>query len=330
MAAQLVVRQRLTYLRLALAWALLMASARQVAWAQGGTTGGALLDIPATPRALALQGAYAAVVGDEGSVFVNPAGMAPIHRMALGISSERGLMGSRLSTGAFAMRLSHALDVGFGVMYQDLGGDSVVVPDPATGGDFGVTTGGLVSAWNGLAVGALAYRRGMLSVGGSVKALHEEIGGAGPLYRSTAVAGDVGFAIAVFDIFSFGAVLQNIGGAVHTNTGNTATLPRTGRIGFTLAFIDTMGTARLMTTTDWVKPPGGDSYWAFGFEGGIVSHGVGLVGRLGVSTGRPATDRRGYSLGAGLEVKSLRLDYAWQPYAALAGSQQRFGVRWIP
>ena len=309
---------------------LLGASQGGALFAQGGTDGGSLFDIPATPRALALQGAYASVVGDEGSIFVNPAGMAPIHQFALGLSYEKGLLGSRLSTGALAMRLGHSFDVGFGVMYQDLGGDSVVVPDPATGGDFGQATGALITAWNGLAVGALAYRRGMLSVGGSVKVLHEEISGGPASYRSSAVAGDVGFAIAVFDIMSLGGVLQNIGGASHATNGTAASLPRTGRIGFTINFIDPQGTARLMATTDWVKPSGSDSYWAFGFEGGVVAAGKGVLGRLGVATGRAATDRKGLSLGAGLVVHSLRVDYAWQPYGALAGSQQRLGVRWMP
>jgi hypothetical protein len=85
-----------------------------------------------------------------------------------------------------------------------------------------------------------------------------------------------------------------------------------------------------MATTDWVKPPGSDSYWAFGFEGGVVSDGIGVLGRLGIATGRAATDRKGLSLGAGLVVHSLHLDYAWQPYGALAGSEQRVGIRWIP
>jgi len=286
--------------------------------------------VPATPRSLALQGAYASVVGDEGSIFVNPAGMAPVHHLVLGVSSEQGLAGARLSTGAFVLRVGH-LDLGLGVIYQDLGGDSVVVPDPASGGEYGQTTGALISAWNGLAVGALAYRRGMLSVGGSVKVLHQQIGGGAASTRSSAVAGDLGFAIAVFDIFSLGAVVQNIGGSTALPAaGGPAVLPRTTRLGFTMNFIDPEGTARLMATTDWVKPPGGDSYWSFGFEGGVVYQGVGVLGRLGVSAGRPATLRSGYSLGAGLVVKSLRVDYAWQPYASIVGSEQRLGVRWIP
>ena len=133
-----------------------------------------LLELPATPRQVAFQGAYSAVVGDEGSIFVNPAGMAPIHRLVVGISHERGLFGTTLSTGAMALRVGR-FDVGLGVMYLDLGGDSVVVPDPAFGGDRGMTTGGVIGAYNGLAVGALAYRRGMISIGASVKYLHESV-----------------------------------------------------------------------------------------------------------------------------------------------------------
>ena len=321
----MVIRSRAAVLAIALA------AARAAALpAQGGTSSGTLLDVPATPRALALQGAYTSVVrdDDEGSLFVNPAGMAAVHHLALGISTERGLYGVRLSTGAIVLRVGRFFDVGVGVMYQDLGGDSVVAPDALN--EFGTTNGERISAWNGLAVGALAYRRGMLSVGGSVKVLHEVIAGGAANYRSSAVAGDLGFAVAVFDIFSFGAVLQNIGSGAHATNGAAAPLPRTGRIGVTLNFIDPEGTARLMATTDWVKPPGGNSYWAFGFEGGVVHNKVGVLGRLGISTGRADTDRSGLSLGAGLVVRTLRLDYAWQPYGALAGSQQRLGVRWIP
>jgi hypothetical protein len=317
----------MTYRTVALA--VLLASGPAPLLAQGGITAGTLLDVPATPRALALQ-AYASVVGDEGSIFVNPAGMAPIRHLSLGLSYQQGLYGTRLSTAAIAIRLGKSFDVGFGAMYLDLGGDSVVVPDPTTGGSFGTTTGEVISAWNGLAVGALAYRRGMISLGGSVKVLHEQIGGFAPAYSRSTVAGDLGFAIAVFDIMSIGGVVQNLGGGARSTTGASEPLPRTWRMGFTLNFVDPQGTARLMVTTDWVKPPGGDSYWAWGIETGVVASGIGLLGRVGIATGRPASDRTAYSLGAGLLVKSLRVDYAWQPYATLAGSDQRLGVRWIP
>lgn len=299
--------------------------------AQGnGSTSGVLLEMPATSRQMAFQGAYTAVVGDEGSVFVNPAGMAPIKRTAVGLSYERGPFGTTLTTGSGVLRIGR-FDFGIGLMYMDFGGDSVVVPDPAFGGDRGLATGQLTTAYNALAVGAVAYRRGMLSIGGSAKYLREEIGaGGGPApYAANAVTGDVGLAIAVFDIMALGFTLQNVAGNLKSNDSSSYDLPRTMRFGYSLSIIDPQGTARLMATVDWVHPPGGDSYGAFGFEGGVVSQGVGIVGRAGVTAGRAQGDRKGFSLGAGLLLHSLRLDYAWQGYDVL-GASHRFDVRWIP
>jgi len=298
--------------------------------AQGnGTTAGVLLELPATSRQMAFQGAYAAVVGDEGSIFVNPAGMAPIHRTALGMSYERSAFGTALSSGAAALRIGR-FDAGIGVMYMDFGGDSVIVPDPAFGGDRGLATGELITAYNALAVGALAYRRGMLSVGGSVKYLREQIGSGASPWSAQGVTGDLGLAIAVFDIMAIGAVVQNIGGSLARSSGPSEPMPRTVRLGFTLNFIDPQGTARFMTTMDWIHPPGGDSWAAFGFEGGVVARGLGIVARAGVAAGRLPGDRQPFSLGGGLVVKSVRLDYAWQGYETLAEGSHRFGLRWVP
>lgn len=296
--------------------------------AQGnGTSAGILLEVPATARALALGGAYAAVVGDEGSVFVNPAGLAPIHRVALGVSQERAIFGATLSTAAAALRVGR-FHVGLGLMYLDFGGDSVIVPDPAFGGDRGQATGALISAYDMLAVGAIAYRRGLLSAGGSVKYLREHIGGgsAGD-WTASGVAVDVGIAAALFDIAALGFVVQNIGGDLKTTSAAPAPLPRTTRLGFTLNFIDPQGTSRLMATTDWVSPPGGDSYWAIGLEGGAFSRGVGVVGRAGFAAGRAASDRENVTYGGGLVFRSLRIDYAFQGYDVTGVSSHRIGVR---
>lgn len=298
--------------------------------AQGnGTTAGILLELPATSRQMAFQGAYTAVVGDEGSIFVNPAGMAPIRRTAMGLSYERSAFGTTLSSGAAALRVGR-FDAGFGVMYLDFGGDSVIVPDPVFGGDRGLATGQVITAYNALLVGALAYRRGMLSVGGSVKYLREQIGSGGSPYSAQGVTGDLGLAIAVFDIMALGAVVQNIGGSLSSSAGPSTPMPKTVRLGFTINFIDPQGTARFMTTVDWVHPPGGNSYAAFGFEGGVVAGGLGLVARAGVAAGRAPSDRRPFSVGGGLVVKSLRVDYAWQGYRSLGEGAHRFGIRWAP
>ena len=215
-------------------------------------------------------------------------------------------------------------------MYLDFGGDSVIVPDPAFGGDRGLATGQIITAYNALVVGALAYRRGMLSVGGSMKYLREQIGSGASPYAAQGVTGDLGLAIAVFDIMAIGAAVQNVGGSLSSASGTRTPMPRTVRLGFTINFIDPQGTARFMTTVDWIHPPLGDSYAALGFEGGIVARGLGIVGRAGVAAGRAPGDRRPFSFGGGLVVKSVRVDYAWQGYATLGAASHRFGIRWVP
>lgn len=287
----------------------------------GGTTAGLLLEIPATARALALGGAYAAVVGDEGSIFVNPAGMAPIRRFALGASFEEDFLGARLTTAAGAMRVGR-FTIGFGGILYDFGGDSAIVG--------GQASGATITAYNALGVGAIAYRRGMISLGASTKFLRERIGEGPNAYTATGVTGDLGAAVAVFDLMAFGFVMQNLAGSLTTSGAAPTSLPRTARVGLTMNFIDPQGTMRLMTTADWVRPPGGDSHWAVGLEGGLVAAGFGVVGRMGVALGRPDADREQLSYGGGIVVRGLKLDYGFQPYGMLGGGSHRVGVRWTP
>jgi len=294
-----------------------------------GTTGGVLMELPATAREMALGGAYTAVIGDAGALFVNPAGLAPIKRAALAVSYERYLLDSYLASAALAVRVGK-FDLGVGLHILDLGGDSAFVPDPAFGGDRGLATGATIGAYHALAVGALAYRRGLLSAGVSVKALREHVGvGIDPAVNTTAVGVDVGLMAAFFDIAALGIVVQNIGSNVRGGTALRAPLPRTTRIGYMLNIIDPQGTPRLMATTEWVAPPGGDSYWIVGVEGGVVSGGVGALGRLGFVAGRRETDRSSPVFGGGIVLHYLRLDYAFQVLDVLGGGTHRFTAGWV-
>ena len=228
-----------------------------------GTTGGVLLEIPATARSMALGGATAALIGEAGSVFGNPAGLAPIGRTALSVSFQRYLVDTWLASAAVAVRVSR-FHLGLGLRILDFGGDSVIVPDPAFGGDRGIATGATIGAYHALGVGTLTYRRGFVSAGVSVKALRERLGiGGEPTSDASAVGADVGVAAAFFDIAALGVVVQNIGGAVHSDSAR-APLPHTTRVGFTFNIFDPQGTRRLMSTTEWVAPPGGESCTATG------------------------------------------------------------------
>ncbi len=293
-----------------------------------GTTAGVLLELPATARSLALGGASAALLGEAGSVFGNPAGLAPIRRTSVSVSFGRYLVDSWLGSAAVAVRVSR-FDLGLGVRILDFGSDSVIVPDPAFGGDRGTATGATIGAYHALGVGTLTYRRGFLSAGVSVKALREHLGvGGGSASNTSAVGADVGLAAAFFDIAALGVVVQNIGAPMRGDSLRSP-LPHTTRVGLTFNIFDPQGTRRLMSTTEWVSPPGHDPYWIFGFEAGAVSGGVGLLGRIGFVSGRRASDLHSPVLGGGLVYHNLRLDYAYQGLDALGDALHRFTLGWV-
>jgi len=297
-----------------------------------GSTSGAILDIPATARMLGLGGAYTAVVGDAGSVFVNPAGLAPIGRLALGTSYQRYLFDSYLVSGAAAVRIGR-FDVGLGVLALNFGQDTVYRPDPNFGGERGIAdpAAGMVGAYNAVAVGSLCYRIGLLSLGGSVKYLKEQISIPDTtLYDAHGVGYDVGAALAFFDIAAIGVVVQNLGPELKTTTGTPAPLPRTVRAGLALNLVDPEETPRLLLVTDWVSPRGAEAYWIFGLEGGVVPGGVGILGRVGITVGGSPTGRRALVFGGGLVFHGLRLDYGYEGFDALGGGTHRFGIEWVP
>src|SRR5207237_9704666 len=55
--------------------------------------GSVLIDLPGSTRAAGLRGAGAALVGDAGAVFSNPAGIATIRRLS---DRKRGVAGQRV------------------------------------------------------------------------------------------------------------------------------------------------------------------------------------------------------------------------------------------
>jgi hypothetical protein len=313
--------------------ALLVAAAGGGARAQStGTTAGAILTIPATARSLSLGGAYTAVVGDEGNIFVNPAGLAAIRHAALGVSYEKYLFDAYLVSGGAAFR-SGRFDLGLGVQMLNFGQDTVYRPDPQFGGTRGIADpgGAMVGAYDAAAVGSLAYGVGMFSLGANVKYLKEHMSIPDTtLYDASGVGFDIGGALAIFDIAAFGVVVQNLGPQLKTNTGTPAPLPRTVRAGFALNLVDPQGMPRLLVVGDWVSPRGAKAYWVFGLEGGFVAGGVGLVGRAGIATGQAPSDRKSLALGGGIVYHNLRLDYAYQGFNTLGTGTQRFGLRWLP
>jgi hypothetical protein len=277
--------------------------------------------LPGSTRSAGLGGAGVALVGDAGAVFANPAGIATIRHLSIEGSYEPYLAGTAISTAAIALRVGR-LTWGFGAQTLDYGTEPEIVPDPATGGRRGMATGAAFHPYEALAVTSLVLRRGLIAFGVSAKYDRQQIGSA----VSDAWAGDAGMSIAIFDIAAFGVSVQNLGG----DLGAGARLPRRTRAGFTFNYTDPQGAFRLLTTLEaqWTRDRA--AVLIQGVEGGLVTGGVGLVGRVGYATRAAVTDASRFTFGGGVVLGHLQMDYAFQGYQALGGATHRVGVRWTP
>jgi len=245
-------------------------------------------------------------VGDAGAVFANPAGIATIRHLSVEGGYQHFSDGSAVASGALALRAGR-LSWGFGAAARD-------------------TTGALVRATDLLGLTSLVFRTSLFALGTSVKYVRETVAGT----TADAWAGDVGVAIAVFDLMAFGASVQNIGG----DLGGGGRLPRRTRAGLTMNYVDPQGAYRLLTTLEGQWPSGvggGAAVLVAGVEGGVVMRAVGIVGRVGYTGHALATDPAPFSWGAGVELGRLHLDYGYRAAGRSRGnSTHRIGVRWSP
>jgi hypothetical protein len=285
------------------------------------TEGSIVTALPGTTRSAGLGGAGAALVGDAGAVFANPAAIATIRHLSVEGSYEPYLAGTAVSSAAVALRVGRVI-WGFGAQTLDYGTEPEIIPDPATGGRRGMATGASFHPYEALAVSSLVIRRGLIAFGVSAKYDRQQIGDA----VSDAWAGDVGIAIAIFDIAALGVSVQNLGG----DFGADARLPRRIRAGFTFNYTDPQGAYRLLTTLEGQWTQDRAAVLIQGVEGGLVRGGVGLVGRVGYATRAAVTDASRFTFGGGVLMGHVQLDYAFQGYRALGGGTHRVGVRWTP
>jgi hypothetical protein len=282
-----------------------------------------VLQNPATVRAAGLGGAGAALIGDAGAVFTNPAGLALVHGLALEAGYHGAPFDAYQASGALAVRISQ-LDVGFGLQHFDYGSEPEVAPDPATGGVTGLPTGARVSARELLASGSLIYRLGLLAFGGTVKTVNQYVAG----LQARGVSGDLGIAIAFFDLAAFGFSVQNVSG--NWERGSAMVLPRLTRLGFTMNYVDPQETFRLLSTIEVQWPEDAATRLILGVEGGVVVQGVGVLGR-GAYGSRPADAALSrFTGGLSITIGTLTVDYAYTPTALLGGGEQRIGLRLHP
>ena len=252
-----------------------------------------------------MAGAGVALVGDAGSVFINPAGLATIKVLSLEGAYSPMPDGVTLWQGAGAFRLGQ-FNFGAGAAYLTL---------PDTSG-FSEN-----STW----VGSGDYRYGMLSLGASGRYV-SVTDSAGE--TSATFTADAGFTLAVFDIMALAVSVQSIGQSKVSGLG--VELPATTHLGYTLNFVDPQGTGRLLATIEWVWTEDQDTRFLVGVEGGAVLKGVGLVGRVGYGPAPLGPTGSRWTVGAGLVVGRLGLDYAYQAQNLFGEGIHAFGLRLTP
>jgi hypothetical protein len=279
-----------------------------------------VLQNPASVRAAGLGGAGAALLGDAGALFANPAALALVRYVSLEASYHGAPFDAYQATGALGLRLGQ-LDLGAGLQYFDYGSEPEMVPDPATGGVTGLPTGATVAGREFLAAGTLTYRIGMLALGGSVKAVGQRVSD----LTDRGVTGDLGLALAIFDLAAFGVAVQNLGG--NWTDASRIVLPGLTRVGFTMNYVDPQESWRLLSTVELQWPEGAGVRALFGVEGGLVVSGVGVLLR-GAYASRPAgADLSRLATGGSVTMGGLSVDYAFTPMTLLDGGEHRVGVR---
>jgi hypothetical protein len=264
-----------------------------------------VLSLPGSVRQAALAGAGAALIGDAGSVFSNPAGLAPIKYLSVEGAYSDYPDGTRQGSGSAGLRIG-PLHLGGGASYLQFN-DSAVVRS------------------NLMWVGTLGYRFGLISIGASGKYVASE-DSTGKTDR--AVTEDLGLAVALFDISAIGFSVQNIGN--NRVSGSSLMLPTTYRLGFMLNFTDPQTTARLLATVEAIWTQDQQRRTVLGFEAGLVVSGVGLAARVGHGAQPPASGQSEWAYGGGVLLGRLRFDYAFQHRRGLGGEVHRVGVRWTP
>ncbi|MES2123400.1 MAG: hypothetical protein V4503_01805 [Gemmatimonadota bacterium] len=265
----------------------------------------ALPNLPASVRVAGFAGAGVAIPGYASAVFDNPSAIGPIRSLSLEAAYARLPDDSWYTTGAAALRAG-PVNIGGGYRYLQYQGTPPIRDN---------------LSW----VGAGVYRYSGIAIGGSAKYV-SVTDSVGTVYRT--LTSDAGLTLAFFDIAAIGLAFRNLGR--YSLSGAELQLPSSTHLGFSLNLIDTYSNGRLLATMETIWTDGEARRSVLGLEGGVVFHGVGLVGRIGHG-GQPRGSGVGKtSYGASLVLPRTRVDYAYQRRSALGHSVHLVGLSWTP
>ena len=265
-------------------------------------------------RAAAMAGTYTALHNDADVLFYNPAGIAALKT---GASASYETQSLDIAFGSAAV-FSHvgAMRIGASVSYLDAGSVAEIKPDVDFGGNIGTATGAIATASESAARLSIATTAANVRIGASAGFVSSSVASA----NSSAPFFDAG---AQYDVrnTTIAAAIRNVGGSA---------LPAEARVGLA----QTARFAHRLAVTAVLDAVGRLHESAFTVNGGVEA---GLIPSAGadisavVRLGFDAEPNQASHLrfGAGLALKSLALDYAFQNMD-LIGVVHRIGVRWMP
>ena len=291
------------------------------AFASGaGTTAANFLKVSMGPRAMSMAGAYSALADEPGAVFVNPAGLAQFEGRVAALDFSSYLQDAKMGNASYAAD-SGTRRMGLGVSFLTVGSierrgltdTAGVVPELGTfdASDLAVT---LAYASREIMPESLPRLDG----GVGVKVIRSSI------YNKSAfaVAADAGVIYRATDKLKLGLALQNLGTEMKFEDESDP-LPLCFRAGLGYSYSKSLNVAFELSEylqDEKFYPAVAAEYWfreAFALRGGY---------KFGYDTGNLGSEV-GLSLGFGVKVAGLGLDYAFLPFGDL-GSAHRFGF-WL-
>jgi hypothetical protein len=288
--------------------------------AQDGTYD--FLRLDASARIAAMGGSFVSMKDDPNVIFYNPASLATMTLPQISFSYLDHLMDVNAGTASFAQPVEGIGSIGAGITYIDYG--SFAGTDAS-----GNTTGTFSAQELALVAGIATAVEENTYIGGNIKYIYSSISE----YRSSAIAIDAGV---LYEIpsqnITLGASILSLGKQLKTYDGVQESLPLDFTIGITKkpehlpAYIN-LNFHKLNQTVDKFS----DRFRSFtiGIEF-LASTSLRL--RAGynneqnkdLATGTNA-GLSGFSFGAGLLVRSYRIDYAYSSYGKIGGLN-RFSI----
>lgn len=281
---------------------------------------GLLLQLPTSARALGLGQAAAAAAPDEWLVFFAPSRLAGVRRFGAGVATEAYLVGTRLSAMASAFPIG-AGTVGLGATVLDYGSVPEVVA--AVPGADGSETGRRWSAADqAFSVAYGARVTPTVGAGIGLEFVHSRVADLSASAAAVSASVDweprAGWPIV--------ASAQHIGSDVRLGATN-GRLPATIRVAAGAPPLRLAALA-LHPVLEWNTVRGAGPSWVIATEAIWRASSEAAVMMRGAFAARPASaDRDPATVGVGVALGSIGLDYSFERFPTIGQVTHRIGVR---